>query len=386
MTAPTPGPATGPAPDSLGAEPDFAPAAGHTPDVEYAVAHRIGRVRLNRPKAINSLTTAMCTSLRSQLLVWAQDDVVGAVFIEGAGEKGLCAGGDVRALREWIQAGELDAVLHFWEEEYALNGLIADYPKPYVAWMDGVTMGGGVGVSSHGSRRLVTERSRVAMPETIIGLFPDVGGLFYLAHAPGELGTHVALTGLPVSGADAVVLGLADRVVASDSKDRVLAHLAAELEAGLGREAAPEAGTVADSDARTGRTEEQLATGQDASASALERQRSWIDECYRGDDAAQILRRLQQHDDPAAQDAAETLAARSPHSIVVTLEAVRRARGMTVHEVLAQDARLGPHFATHPDFAEGVRALLVDKDQAPRWADASVADVDRARALAAFDG
>ncbi|MCK0112184.1 3-hydroxyisobutyryl-CoA hydrolase [Ornithinimicrobium sp. F0845] len=339
------------------AEPDFAPAPGHTHEVEYAVTHRIGRVRLNRPKALNSLTTDMCTSMLSQLRAWADDDAVGLVFIDGAGEKGLCAGGDVRALRETLLAGDHDAALHFWREEYALNALIADYPKPYVAWMDGVVMGGGVGVSSHGSVRLVTERAKVAMPETIIGLFPDVGGLYYLAHAPGELGTHVALTGLPFGPADAVVLGLADGVVAQSDKETVLADLAAGLEV----------------------------KPQTAPASDLEAQRGWIDECYAGNDAATILRRLLEHDESAARAAGEVIATRSPHSVVVTLEAIRRAADMDVHQVLAQDTKLGAHFAAHHDFAEGVRALLVDKDHSPRWADASVADVDRAQVLDAFD-
>ena len=184
--------------DPISAPATFTPAPGHTTDVAYAVTHRIGRVRLNRPRAVNSLTSAMCESMLVQLTQWAADETVGAVFIDGAGDKGLCAGGDVRALRELILAGDEAAAMRLWELEYALNALIADYPKPYVAWMDGVVMGGGVGVSAHGSQRLVTQRATVAMPETIIGFFPDVGGLYHLAHAPGELGTHVALTGLPV--------------------------------------------------------------------------------------------------------------------------------------------------------------------------------------------
>ncbi len=357
----------------MSAEPPFAPAAGHTPEVEYAVHRGIGRVRLNRPKALNSLTTAMCSSLQAQLTAWAQDEAVAAVFIEGAGDKGLCAGGDVRALRELLLAGDRAAVVDFWAEEYALNGLIADYPKPYVAWMDGVVMGGGVGVSAHGSHRLVTERAKVAMPETIIGFFPDVGGLYYLAHAPGELGTHVALTGLPVTGADAVALGLADAVVPSSAKDDLLSDLSPifgedshAARAFLGR-----FGT---------RGEDSTA----APASALEAQRDWIDECYAGHDAAVILQRLRTHDDPAARDAGEAIAARSPHSVVITLEAIRRAAAMDVHQVLAQDTTLGAHFAAHPDFIEGVRALLVDKDKNPQWADATVADVDPALVATAF--
>jgi len=293
------------APDSL-TEPTFSPAPGHTDDVLYAVTHRIGRVRLNRPRAINSLTGEMVTSMLAQLRAWADDDAVGAVFIDGAGEKGLCAGGDVRQVREAILAGKVEEAVGFWDVEYTLNGLIADYPKPYVAWMDGVVMGGGVGVSSHGSRRFVTERSKVAMPETIIGLFPDVGGLHLLSRAPGELGTHLALTGLPVTGADAVVLGLADELVDSGDKERVLADLAAELAGG---------------DSPGGVT-----TPVDAAASELEAKRAWIDECYAGDDAATIIERLLAHPDPDAQAAGKIIGERSPHSVVVTLAGLRRAR------------------------------------------------------------
>ena len=396
-------------------EPTFAPAPGHTPEVEYAVTHRIGRVHLNRPRAINSLTGEMVASMLFQLDAWADDDGVGAVFLDGAGEKGLCAGGDVRQMRELLLAGDPDAVVGFWAKEYELNGRIADYPKPFVAWMDGVVMGGGVGVASHGSRRLVTERSKVAMPETVIGFFPDVGGLYLLSRAPGELGTHAALTGGTFSGADAVVLGLADEVVPSVDKERVLADLAADLATEIAADGAdtrpggppveassgvPDGATISDGATATGGATISggaTATGDatvsggatatgDATVSELVQQRDWIDACYAGDDAVVILERLRTHDDPAARAAGEAIAARSPLSVVVTLEAIRRARSMSVHEVLEQDARLGRTFSRHPDFTEGVRALLVDKDNAPRWADASVAEVDPAVVRAAFDG
>lgn len=389
-------------------EPTFVPAPGHTADVEYAVTHRIGRVRLNRPRALNSLTGAMVESMLAQLTAWANDDAVGAVFIDGAGEKGLCAGGDVRAVREAVLSGETDDAIRFWDTEYQLNALIADYPRPYVAWMDGVVMGGGVGISAHGSQRLVTERAKVAMPETIIGFYPDVGGLYHLAHAPGELGTHAALTGFTFGPADAVVLGLADGVVAVSDKEKVLDDLAAALgEVASGSEATAASTAAADEvvhaavDVRTG--EDDVAARSDADQagssdepaapaeepqvaprSALEVQRGWIDQCYAGDDAAEILRRLQAHDEPAARAAGEAIATRSPHSVAATLAALRRAANLDVHGVLAQDARLSRVFVGHPDFSEGVRALLVDKDNAPRWADASIAEVDLTQVLAAL--
>lgn len=343
------------------------PAPGHGPEVLYAVDGPLGRVRLNRPRAINALDRASIDSLHRQLTDWADDDRVGAVVLDGAGERGLCAGGDVRALRASVLAGQQGETVDYWRAEYAVNALVASYPKPYVAWMDGIVMGGGVGVSAHGSLRLATERTRLAMPEVIIGFFPDVGGLHPLAQAPGETGTHVALTGEPVGGADAVLLGMADAVVPADAKDRVLELLRDRPDA--------DAAQVVEAVGRSGDT-----------LSWLEVNRSWIDRCYAGDDAAVIVRRLGEDPDPAAQEAARTVAARSPFSVAVTLEALRRAASMTLTEVLAQDLRLGATFATHADFAEGVRAQLVDKDRTPRWTHGSVAEVPREQVLAAFDG
>lgn len=340
------------------------PAPGHGEEVLYAVDGRLGRARLNRPRAINALDRASIDALQTQLTAWAQDDAVEAVVLDGAGERGLCAGGDVRALREAVQQGRYEEAEGYWAAEYAVDALVADYPKPYVAWMDGITMGGGIGVSAHGSVRLATERTQVAMPEVIIGFFPDVGGLWFLADAPGELGTHAALTGSTFGGADAVLLGLADEVVDSASLGEVLAAL--QEEPGLS------AAALAD---RVGRVEQD---------SWLAANRGWIDECYAGDDPAQILDRLSEHPQAAAREAAGVLASRSPHSVAVTLEAIRRARSMSVEQVLEQDLRLGPPFARHPDFAEGVRAQLVDKDRQPRWQAGSVHDIPRSEVLATF--
>lgn len=338
---------------------DFRPAPGHTDEVLYAVQGPVGLVLLNRPAAINALTRPMIRSLLDRLRAWAEDPAVRAVLVRGAGDRGLCAGGDVRALREAVLAGRVGEALGFWEDEYALNALVADYPKPYVAWMDGVVMGGGVGISAHGSHRWVTPRAKVAMPETAIGFFPDVGGLWFLSRAPGELGTHAALTGLPVTAADAVVLGLADRVVDAQDPLPLVEQL---LEGG------------------------DLPGAASAEEAPLLRARAWIDACYAGDDPAAILQRLGHHPDPAAREAAAVVASRSPFAVAVTLEALRRAASLDVHGVLAQDRALGPAFTRHPDFAEGVRALLVDKDHSPRWQPATLAEVRREDVLAAFGG
>src|SRR5690349_12017644 len=173
------------------------------PPVLVRQTGHLGHLTLNRPKAINALTPEMVAIVREALAAWAESDEVRTVLITGAGERGLCAGGDIRAIHADAVSGGSGS-LAFWADEYRLNATIAAYPKPIVAWMDGLVMGGGIGISAHASVRLVTERSRLAMPEVGIGMHPDVGGSWLLSHAPGELGTHLALTGSPVGAADAI--------------------------------------------------------------------------------------------------------------------------------------------------------------------------------------
>ena len=340
---------------------EFAARPGMTDDVLYAQDGCLGRILLNRPRVINVLNDRMVASMLVQLRDWALDDSVTVVSIEGAGERGLCAGGDVKALRTVVIRGSGQAV-KFWAHEYVLDAAIAAYPKPFVAFMDGVVMGGGVGLSAHGSLRLVTERSRVAMPETTIGFSPDVGSLFLLSRAPGETGTHLAMTGLPVRGADAVTCGLADALIASQDIPAVIARLAAgeRLDAEIGVS---------------------TAVGDLAAA------REWIDLCYAGNDAAAILRALQEYPEPLAHQAADILATRSPLSVAIALEAIRRAARMdTLAQVQAQDLTLAGALADSPDFVEGVRALLVDRDNAPRWQHRSLAEVDPAEVARVFAG
>lgn len=328
----------------------------------------VGVVVLNRPRALNALDETMVEVMHRSLEQWAEDDAIRAVWVYGAGEKGLCAGGDIRVVREAVRNGQTETAMRFFAGEYALNRLVAGYPKPYVAWMDGVVMGGGVGISGHGSHRLVTERTRVAMPETIIGFFPDVGALWLLSRAPGELGTHVALTGTTIGGADALALGLADAAVPSTSRDEVFA----ELKAAVGDDATLESWRPGSADA------------EEAEGSTLAQQRGWVDECYRGSDATAILRRLRASQEPAADEAADMIEARSPHSVAVTLEALRRARELSIEQVLDQDLTVARTVIAHPDFDEGVRAQLVDKDRSPRWSPSHVRDVARDEVLAAF--
>jgi enoyl-CoA hydratase len=330
---------------------DAAPA-----EVLFERRGRLGVVTLNRPRAVNALTAAMASAMLEQLTLWADDDAVVAVLVRGAGDRGLCAGGDIVAIyRDMLDGG--DATADFWAEEYRLNLLISEYPKPYVALMDGLVLGGGVGISAHGSVRIVTERTRMGMPETTIGFVPDVGGTLLLSRSPGETGTHAALTGAHLSGADALFLGLADHFVPS-------ANLA-ELEAALESEPA---------DAAVERF------AGDAPGSVLAAQREWIDACYSSDDAEEILRRLRAfrgENAAEAADAADTIGAKSPTAVKVALASLRRAKDLNLAEALEQEYRVGLRFLTGPDFREGIRAQVVDKDRDPHWQPASLAQVSR---------
>jgi enoyl-CoA hydratase len=258
----------------------------------------------------------------------------------------------VAIYRDMLDGG--DATADFWAVEYRLNLLISDYPKPYVAFMDGLVLGGGVGISAHGSTRIVTERTRMGMPETTIGFVPDVGGTRLLSRSPGETGTHAALTGTHLSGADALFLGLADHFVPSDRLPELAAALETEpVDAALARFAGP------------------------APQSLLAAQQEWIDACYSSDDAEEILRRLRTVG-READGVADTIEAKSPTAVKVALESLRRARGLSLEQALEQEYRVGLRFLEGPDFREGIRAQVVDKDRNPRWKPATLAEVTAA--------
>jgi len=330
-------------------------------DIASRVDGGVGFVTLNRPKAINSLNQSMVDGLRAVLTAWEQDDAINAVVLSGAGERGLCAGGDVVAIYHSARADGAEA-RRFWHDEYLMNGQIGRFPKKYVALMDGIVMGGGVGVGAHANTRVVTETSKVAMPEVGIGFIPDVGGAYLLSRAPGSLGLHVALTGAPFSGADAIALGFADHYVPHDKLDALRQAIAAD-----GVESAIAAHTV------------------EPPASQLAAQRDWIDDCYAGDTVADIVAALRGHDAPPANDAADLIATRSPIALSVTLEAVRRAAKLdTLEDVLAQDYRVSSASLRSHDLVEGIRAQLVDKDRNPKWSPASLSDVSAADVEAYF--
>lgn len=332
------------------------------PQVRVERRGRLGHLTLARPGAINALTPAMVRVLSSTLVGWRSDDRVEVVLLDGAGDRGLCAGGDIKFVHAHA-GGRPGRVLDFWRHEYQLDALLASYPKPVVTVAHGLTMGGGVGLASHAGHRIVTPSAHLAMPEVLIGLSPDVAALHLLARAPGLLGLHAAMTGAWFGSGDAVAMGFADAVVPG------------ERLAGLGdllQERDP------------GEVLAALHTPEAAARPVLLGERSWIDECYGHGDAAEILAALRAHPRAEARQAADVLAGVSPTAAAVALEALRRARTLaTMQECLVQDFRISSRFLAHPDLSEGIRARVIDKDRAPRWSVASVSDVT-AQQVAAF--
>jgi enoyl-CoA hydratase len=317
--------------------------------IEYGV----GRITLNRPRAINALTTAMLREIESALATWEADPAIRFVLLDGEGERGLCAGGDVRMIWESAKSGGAEA-REFFRIEYALNAQIARYRKPYVAIMDGLVMGGGVGVASHGTVRIVTERSVVGMPEVTIGFIPDVGGTYLLSRAPGQAGIHCALTGASLTGPDAIWAGLADHFVPSDR----LADLVEALQ-----HADDPSDAVADFSVQP-------------PASLLEANHAWIDECYPFDSVPQIVSALRDSGEAGAAEAADTITTKSPLALSVTLESLRRARrSATLNEVLEQEYLVSCAALESHDLVEGIRAQVIDKDRTPHWQPDSFADI-----------
>jgi enoyl-CoA hydratase len=318
-----------------------------------------GLITLNRPKALNALNLTMVREMRRALDAWAQDPAVTRIVVHGAGEKAFCAGGDIRQLTEDLRAGKRDEALAFWREEYQLNIAIKRYPKPYVSFIDGICMGGGVGLSLHGTVRVAGDRYLFAMPEVGIGFFPDVGGTYALPRLPGQTGMYLALTGERVRRADAMMLGLATHAVASGNIDGLREALIAgdPVEVALSRVAI------------------------DPDQAPLEAERPIIDDCFSADSVLDILARLDRAAGEGSEFAAKTAAGmrtKSPTSMNLAFEQVRRGAAMDFEEAMKTEFRIVSRIGDGHDFHEGVRAVLIDKDNQPRWQPASLEEVDRA--------
>ncbi len=332
----------------------------HTePDLIARREGAAGVIRLNRPKAINAVTLEMFREVDRALDRFEADPAVGLILLEGAGERGLCAGGDIRALYESSRVhGDLGKIL--WREEYILNARIAKFAKPYVAFMDGIVMGGGVGLSAHASHRVVTDRTKLAMPEVGLGFFPDVGGTWLLSHAPGETGTYFGLTGQTMNGPDAVYAGFADAVVPATR----LAGLREALTGLRAGSAKADVKSLIDS----------FATGETAGPVAALRPQ--IDSWFTYDRVEDIFAALKRDGSELAQSTLKTLSEKSPRGMVVTLRLLRLARGSSsLEECLVREYRAALEVFASDDFREGVRAAVIDKDRNPKWSPTAIEDV-----------
>ena len=332
--------------------------ASATDDVLIRREGRAGRATLNRPKALNALTYPMVGRMWDALQAWRDDPAVALVVIDAAGGKAFCAGGDVRSLYDSRVDGSGFART-FWRDEYRLNALIGRYPKPFVAIQDGIVMGGGIGLSGHARHRIVTERSNLAMPETTIGLIPDVGGTWLLARAPGETGVYLGLTSTPMRPADAIHARFSDAFVPSSKLPELIARLA---------------------DAKGQAVPDVIAElAETPGASELERRRADIDQAFSGASIEAIDANLAAMPGEWAEKTRASLAQKSPKALKLTLAAIRNARTLpSLEAALDVEYRLVSRLFEDGEFPEGVRALIIDKDRKPAWSPASLAGVTEA--------
>jgi len=332
---------------------------GVEPDLIARREGAAGVIRLNRPKAINAVTLEMFREIDKALDAFESDPAIALILLEGAGDRGLCAGGDIRALYDSARAGgDLGKIL--WREEYILNARIAAFGKPYVAMMDGIVMGGGVGLAAHASHRVVTEKTRLAMPEVGIGFFPDVGGTWLLSRSPGEIGTYFGLTGQTMNGADAVYAGFADVVVASDRLPALRETLTK----------APDKATAQDVRAII----DGFALPNAVAPTAA--QRPLIDALFGHDSIEEIVTALAHHTSEFAQATLGTILEKSPTGLKLTLKLLRMARESTsLEQCLAREYRAALEIFVSHDFPEGIRAAVIDKDRNPQWKPARIEDV-----------
>ncbi|MEX2449610.1 MAG: enoyl-CoA hydratase/isomerase family protein [Rhodospirillales bacterium] len=326
----------------------------------------VGLITLNRPKALNALSLDMLTRFGGALTAWAGDPAIRAVIVRGGGGRAFCAGGDIRAVYDAHKRGDPAFSHDLFRREYTLDYLVGTFPKPYIAFMDGIVMGGGCGISVHGSHRIVTERTVLAMPETAIGFFPDVGASHFLARCPGRIGLYLGLTGVRLDASDALYAGLADAQVPSESLDR----LAAAIVAGESPEDA-----IADFAVKP-------------SASELETMRPTVDRCFAASDLGGTIGALERAAGAGETDAEtvlKSLDGKSPFSLKLTYKLLSKNDNISIKDSLVTDYRLSRRVIERADFQEGVRAVLVDKDNRPRWTPGALEDVRDDAVAACFE-
>lgn len=316
-----------------------------SPDISIRAVNKVGRITLTRPKALNALTYEMAIAIEKALDEWVEGDDIDLVLIDAEGDRAFCAGGDIAQLYETGKAGDYDYGRKFWADEYRLNAKIANLPMPYVAIMDGITMGGGVGISVHGSDRIVTERSMIAMPECGIGLVPDVGGSFVLSRSPGHLGEYLAMTGYRMGPSDAVLAGFGDVQVSSDD----LAALKNRIE---------EAGDLA--------ILSEFASPPSVPSLGVHLDK--INEHFSKDSALACLKSLDTDSSDWALETAKLVRRSCPLSVACAFEIIRIVRNMaSVRDALQMEYRFVYRAMEQGDFIEGIRAQIIDKDRKPNW-------------------
>lgn len=316
-------------------------------DINIRIEGRAGRITLTRPKALNALGHDMCLAIEEALDAWADDDAVALVIIDGAGDKAFCAGGDIQKLYDTGRDGDFEYGRRFWRDEYRLNAKIAEYPKPYIAFLHGFTMGGGVGIGCHGSHRITCETSQIAMPECSIGLVPDVGGSLLLARAPGHLGEYLGLTGARMGPGDAIHAGFADHYIPS-------AHWPGLVEALC---------STGDVDAAL------TPLGETPPEGALRSAQADIDMLFDAGTLPGILDALRSHSGELAQQSLGKIERNAPLSMACTVEMLQRLRADSadIRTALAQEYRFTARAMESGDFLEGIRAQIIDRDRQPRW-------------------
>lgn len=323
-------------------------------DVLISVEGKVGRIRLNRPKAIHALNTGMCAAILDALIAWRDDTAIEAVMIDHSEGRGFCAGGDIRMIAE-SGAGDGSAARDFFRVEYRMNHALFTYAKPIVAFMDGITMGGGVGISQPARYRVATENTKLAMPETGIGLFPDVGGGWYLSRLAGRMGQYLALTGHRLDGAECLALGLASHYLHSEVLEDAKARI------------------VADPQAIEAVLDDLSSPAPDARILA---HRGAIDRLFASDKLEDVFAALEADGGEWATQQLATLHTKSPQTMKVSLKLLLDGKTMpTFEDEMRQEFAVGSHVVQRHDFIEGVRALIVDKDNAPKWNPATVEEV-----------
>ncbi len=339
------------------------------PEIRFERRGGLVVVTLNRPRALNALSLAMCQALDAGLIAWPADPDVQAVLIKGTGERAFCAGGDIRALHEILTREGVAAAARFYALEYPMNARLHHFPKPYIALLDGIVMGGGVGVSVHGSHRVVTERTVFAMPETTIGFFPDVGATYVLPRLPGRLGLHLGLTGARLGAADCLAAGLGTHAVAADRLEALEQALA-------------EADLAGDAFAAVDRVLARFRV--DPGPGELPGWRARIDRCYGRASLDGVLEALA--GEPSGWGAAqlEQISSKSPTSLAVTFRQLGVGATLDFDAAMRLEYRLVHRFLAGHDFPEGIRALIIDKDNRPRWRPERVGEVTEAAVEAYF--